>query len=64
MDAFYLMAAWNGLKYSKENIKYDLVAKILEQDCKVAINAAYKGLSNHRTEAMAIKLRRKLNILF
>ena len=64
MDNLYLRASWNGLKYYKENKKYDLLAKILEQDCKVAIDHAYKGLSNHRTEAMATKLKRKLNILF
>ena len=29
MDTFYLKAAWNGLKFNKENLKYDLVAKIL-----------------------------------
>ena len=29
MDKFYLTASWNGLRYSKENLKYDLVAKIL-----------------------------------
>jgi hypothetical protein len=64
MDKFYLKAAYNGLRLSKENIKYDLVAKILEQDCVVAIKTAMKGLSNHRTEAMATRIKRKLNILF
>ena len=29
MDTFYYRAVWNGLKISKENNKYDLVAKIL-----------------------------------
>lgn len=64
MDKFYLRASWNGLKYYKENNKYDLVAKILEQDCKVAIDHAFKGLTNHRTSAMATRLKRKLHILF
>ena len=30
MDTFYLRAVWNGLKLSKETMKYDLVAKILQ----------------------------------
>ena len=30
LDKFYLRASWNGLKYYKENKKYDLLAKILE----------------------------------
>ena len=30
LDHLYMKAAFNGLRYSKENKKYDLVAKILE----------------------------------
>jgi hypothetical protein len=46
---FYLRAAFNGLKYHKEDRKYALISKILGEDTKSAIRMCGIGLQNHRT---------------
>ena len=46
---FYLRAAFNGLRYNKEDKKFALISKILGEDTKHAIRMTGIGLQNHRT---------------